>query len=283
MIMMKQKNSGQALLVILLIMAVALTIGLAVVSRSITDIRISQEQEESARAFSAAEAGLESLLATGGAPGTIGNFTISTAEQDLGNSQSFVFREGVDAGDVKTVWLVGHNSDGDPDPLVAQCVPDEIRVFWGNEGTPRGDDNTPALEATVFYYDSANGSYETRKYTSDPNNSGRATSNGFSTDNLTINPAPLEGVQFAFRKGILNLPGNMYVLRLKLIYSDDTPHRLGAQGVGGSNPTLPLQGTCYESTAESEETGITSRVEQCQYYPSLPGLFDYVLFSESSL
>ncbi|MBU3957074.1 hypothetical protein KKI19_02265 [Patescibacteria group bacterium] len=48
---MKRDSSGQALLIILLVMAVALTIGLSVVSRSITDIRISQEQEQSARAF----------------------------------------------------------------------------------------------------------------------------------------------------------------------------------------------------------------------------------------
>ncbi len=282
---MKQKSSGQALLVILLIMAVALTIGLAVVSRSITDIRISQEQEESARAFSAAEAGLESLLATGSAPGTIPvggtEFTISTAETDLGNSQSFIFREKVDAGEAKTVWLVGHNADGNPDPTVAQCVPNNLRVFWGNEGTTRNDENTPALEATVFYFDSVNGSYETRKYTSDPNN-GRAIANGFSTDDLVINPGLLEGVQFAFRRHISGLPGNMYVLRLKLIYSDDQPHILGVRAGGGANPTLPLQGTCYESTATSE-VGIASRVEQCQYYPSLPGLFDYVLFSEANL
>lgn len=56
------KNSGQITLVALLVMVVLLTVGLAVVSRSVTDIRISKEAEESARAFSAAEAGIEDLL-----------------------------------------------------------------------------------------------------------------------------------------------------------------------------------------------------------------------------
>lgn len=57
-----KKNGGQVTLVALLVMVVLLTVGLAVVSRSVTDIRISKEAEESARAFSAAEAGIEDLL-----------------------------------------------------------------------------------------------------------------------------------------------------------------------------------------------------------------------------
>lgn len=57
-----RKNSGQVTLLVLLVMVVLLTVGLAVVSRSVTDIRISKETEESARAFSAAEAGIEEAL-----------------------------------------------------------------------------------------------------------------------------------------------------------------------------------------------------------------------------
>ena len=59
---MKKSELGQALIIILLVMAVGLTMGLAVVSRSVTDIRISQQEEESARAFSAAEAGIRQQL-----------------------------------------------------------------------------------------------------------------------------------------------------------------------------------------------------------------------------
>ena len=73
----KMKNlrnqRGQALLIVVLVMAVALTIGLAVVSRSITDIKISRQEEESARVFSVAEAGIEEALKLGsGTSGTIG-------------------------------------------------------------------------------------------------------------------------------------------------------------------------------------------------------------------
>jgi len=281
--MMKRDSSGQALLIILLIMAVALTIGLSVVSRSITDIRISQEQEESARAFSAAEAGLESLLATGGAPGTVGDFTITTDTRNLGDSNIFIFLKEIAAGDSQTVWLVGHNDTGDPDPSVSQFSGTEIQVYWGNEGTPDDQPYTPALEATIFY--KSGDSFETKKYTSDPSTTNRPISNSFFTGDLAKNQE-LDGTMFRFRRRITDLPGNMYVLRLKLIYNEKSiydeaiDHILGVQGVGD---TLPLQANCYASIATSETTGISRKVEQCQFYPSLSGMFDYVLFSESNL
>jgi Tfp pilus assembly protein PilX len=47
-----KNNSGQTIIIVLLAIAVGLTIGLAVISRSVTSIRISRQEEESARAFS---------------------------------------------------------------------------------------------------------------------------------------------------------------------------------------------------------------------------------------
>ena len=50
-------ESGQALLLVLLGMAVVLTIVLSILSRSVTDIAVTSREEEALRAFSAAEAG----------------------------------------------------------------------------------------------------------------------------------------------------------------------------------------------------------------------------------
>ncbi len=55
----KLMHSGQVLLITMLVMAVATTIGLALASRSTQDVNISTQVEESSRAFSAAEAGIE--------------------------------------------------------------------------------------------------------------------------------------------------------------------------------------------------------------------------------
>ena len=52
-------QQGQIGLIVILIMAVGLTIGLAVASQSLTDISITETEEQSLRAFNAAEAGIE--------------------------------------------------------------------------------------------------------------------------------------------------------------------------------------------------------------------------------
>src|SRR5260221_7314981 len=55
-------NSGQIAVVLLLFVLVALTIGLTVTQRSLTNISTSSQTEQVSRAFSAAEAGLERSL-----------------------------------------------------------------------------------------------------------------------------------------------------------------------------------------------------------------------------
>ena len=70
-------EQGQVLLIIVLVMVVALTVGLSLASRSLIQVRTTGEQAESQKAFSAAEAGIEQALQTG---------QNITAEQDLGNN-----------------------------------------------------------------------------------------------------------------------------------------------------------------------------------------------------
>src|SRR4030067_2407301 len=64
-------QKGQALLIILLVLSVVLTLALSFVSRSVTDITITSQEEESVRALSAAEAGVEQALKTGVSTGSI--------------------------------------------------------------------------------------------------------------------------------------------------------------------------------------------------------------------
>jgi len=55
-------KKGQAALIVLLVVAVALGFGISIISQATTDIRISQQEQEAARAFNAAEAGIEEAL-----------------------------------------------------------------------------------------------------------------------------------------------------------------------------------------------------------------------------
>ena len=55
-------KSGQILILVLLIVVVSLAVGLSVASRNLTNLKISTQSQESQRAFSAAEGGVEDTL-----------------------------------------------------------------------------------------------------------------------------------------------------------------------------------------------------------------------------
>lgn len=271
---MKKFESGQALLVVLLVMAVGLTISLAIVSRSLTDIKISQQEEESARAFSVAEAGLEEALKMGaGTTGTIGDVTYQVTEVAQGGEKEFVFPKRVARDDAQTIWLVGHNAESQPDPSISSYDETTIEIYWGNEGAEIND-ATPALEAILIYQDG--GDYQVARFPFDPNGGRRAT-NQFG--GASIGSYELAGTNFQFKQTI-NFPSadSYYALRLRLIYNDES-QVLGVKG----EANLPDQGNCYDSTATIETTGITRRVQQCRLYKAPSGIFDYVLFSGGDL
>jgi len=106
-----KKNSGQITLIALLVMVVLLTIGLAVVSRSVTDIRISKETEESARAFSAAEAGIEEALSQN-LSAWVGQHTIPALNVTYSVGETTSFQTKIARNDVAEVQLDGFTGNG---------------------------------------------------------------------------------------------------------------------------------------------------------------------------
>src|SRR5581483_1163402 len=56
------RDSGQAFLLVILVMVVALTVGITLASRTLVNQRASIEEDESQKAFSAAEAAIESAI-----------------------------------------------------------------------------------------------------------------------------------------------------------------------------------------------------------------------------
>jgi hypothetical protein len=265
-----RKNSGQTLLIILLVMAVGLTIGLAVISRSVTDIRISRQEEESARVFSVAEAGIEEALKAQAVPPggiTIGGITATVQENPLGKGTEFAFPGKYDAGDIQTLWLVEHKEDGTLDTNNKYSA-NSIDIYWGKEGGI-----TPALEVTLIYHQAGT---KIMRWAIDPESRGNNFERVDQTGSFSVG-----GKTFKYKKTLSSLPCSTnicYALRLRLLYNDQ-PQILGV--AGGSN--FPSQGNCYESTATNPQTGVTRKVRQCQLYKAPPGIFDYVLYSEGDL
>lgn len=142
--MLMIKNRGQVALVVVLAMVVLLTIGLSVISRTVTDIRISKETEESTRAFSAAEAGIEEALEQDlGA--IVGEHKIEDIlpEVDVTYNVEEIKKLAATIGrnDTAEVKLEGYGGD-------------YVKINWENAG----------LELALLYYDGGDGEYKVARY-----------------------------------------------------------------------------------------------------------------------
>lgn len=266
-------QSGQVVLVILLVMAVVLTVGLSIASRSVTDVKISQQSQEAARALWVAQAGLEKAVKSNILqPGSFDNDSVryEVTSEGLGGGTDYLYPQKVSAGEPATVWLVGHNEETrEIDTSV--FFKGKLTLYWGNPGESATSETTPALEATLIYKNG--GSYYQKRYVYDPNAS-RRTENGFSDDS-----GGGQGLEFSSDEINLSNPNDdPYLLRIKMLYST-TPQALA---VKANNP-LPGQGNCYESTAVVSESGVTRKLKQCRLWEVSPSIFDYVLFSGGNL
>lgn len=278
-------QEGQTILIILLIIAVILTIGLSTISSSVTDIKVSQQTEESSRAYYVAESGLEEAFIaadsefTGGfKSGKIGNIDYTVKKTAQGDATEFLFPYQVSAGDPQTVWLVGHSPDGTLDKSVSYNETEgKLKICWGDNSVPK-----PALMASLVYYDDADFKYKVARYNYDPDSVRRVgVGNNFEVTGATGDV--IEGKNLLYCSGEIVIPsGTPYFIRLNLLYNS-SPTSLGIVSVEngtGDPPSLLTQGYCYTSAATVEESGITRKIEQCKLWPNLPNIFSWGLFSK---
>ncbi len=284
------RNSGQALLVILLIMAVALTIGLAVTSRTVTDVEISGKTEEAARAFSAAEAGIEEALVSA----IVGPFGDELSEgvgytglkTNLGEGNEYLFpKESASSGDdIRTLWLANYND------LSKKYDYDRVQIFWGNPGASP----EPALEVIIYYGNVSSNNYRVIRYALD--NTTRDPDNYFCRRGDLGTPRCNGVIDFQQGASILGqtilysttldlspalVPGNALLFaRLRFLYNNDV-QVLGVAKAGSGLTGFPSQGVKIESTGTA---GTSNRkVEVIRMHPAPPGIFDFLLYSSGDL
>lgn len=267
----KQKSlqNGQAVLVILLVISVILVVGLSVVSRSITDVKISQQSQESARALWVAQAGLERAIKANSSNtinDTLNEINYSVARTDLGLGTNFVYPNKVEANEPATLWLVEHNTDGSLVNPLSSAI-STLNFYWG-EGN-----STTALEATVIY--KAGTDYQTVRYVYAPT-AGLAGTTHFTQ---ALSGGTLGAQAFSYGSGVITLPaGTPILVKIRLLFNT-LPQPVGVS----ANTTLPLQGHCFESSATVEESGITRKLRQCQLWSTTPPIFDNLVFSGGSI
>jgi Tfp pilus assembly protein PilX len=291
---MKVYEKGQALVLVLLSLAVVLTLVLFILSRSVTDIAVSSREEEAVRAFSAAEAGVENALVVGvGSTSDIGNasFTANVSDFAVG-LPSFVYPLSLSSGESGTVWFMGHNTDADTlcDATHPCFTGSSVKVCWGKEGTSDSTGTTPAIEFTLFY-ETTPGSVATARIARgvyDPNSS-RRSSNSFAADDGA--GCTIEGENFEFSKNIsfasLGVPAGSYNVdeglqfaKVRMFYNTDANHKI-AFDVSATGNTLPSQGLKVSSSGVAGESN--RRLEVFQGWPEAPSIFESVVFSSNGV
>jgi len=264
---------GQVLLAVILVAVVALTIGLSLVSRSITSVRVASQSEESQRAFQAAEAGVEqavnAIKLSPTPPSSLPGGELSnnaTYETDITvvQGREILLNGGQDLeqGIGSDVWFAAYPNYSNP-------MTASIRVYFANTNQTQcsgsGENITPALEMLVLSGTVANPTMS--KVVVDPCNriGGSVSQSG--------NGGTILGESFAY---FYNLTlNNALIARVVPIYND-TP---GAITVITSGLSFPAQGSIIESVGKSGES--VRRVRVWRSNPQIPiELFQYAILSQ---
>lgn len=290
-------QTGQALLMVVLSLAVVLTLVLSILARSITDIKISTGGEEALRAFSAAEAGIETSLNSlivGQSSGNLEGASFKASVTKVGEAASFFANPNpLFSGETSLFWFVGHDGSGNLScGLGANCFTgSKVKICWGKEGTSSSSSDTPAIEASVVYATTP-GDYSTpqiARATIDPNSS-RTASNSFSAPDA--GGCTLGTENFAFQKTLdlsslgipassYNNPNGLQFLIVRMLYNESVSHTAGISVDFSGNGVLPAQGSTIDSLGSSGESNRKINVFQGYGEPPLP--LGAVVFSPTGI
>ena len=294
--------SGQALLIVLLGMAVVLTMVLSVVSRSVTDIQLTTRDDEALRAFSAAEAGVEQALIVGTNIGDTplsdsgSSFSVNVEELGTGVDSKYAYPEEIYSGESATLWLASHDGEGNLSCTDGTCYKEDyFQVCWGEDGTER-DNNAPALEVSVYYDKNPSsipfatgvspnyGDVQVARVTYDPtsdrqdiNNfqggAGNGTNCNFGEKQMAF--VVSFNVANALPAGCSAQDGCLLFAKAKLIYNDNEPHPVGF--LAPNLATFPSQGVRIESTGQFGDS--TRQIDVFRTYSEPLSIFESAVFS----
>ncbi len=241
-----RSDSGQVGIIVLLIMVVMTTVGVSVASRSVSELKLSRQEEQSTRALDLAEGGAEKIIADIGTYSGVGTVTVGsesvnynvTAKNEITDMTVF---EGhtiqVDLGNVAT----------------------DLQVTWDNTGSC--DDNPAIVVALIS--DAAN----VRRLFYGPEDCSSVRSDG------STNVA-LDGSTNTYTTGSIPLATER-MARIKVLY--------GPANVSVTGADLPPQVDVVNTSFTNPNDGTTRAVQVNRLAGSLPSIFDYVLFSGGDL
>ena len=269
-----RSERGQVLLIVVLTMIVALTVGLSIASRTITNLKISKQNEESQRAFQAAEAGVEQALKqiktanpTAPSNSSLGNNAGYSTTISPTSGNAFLLNGGdtIDQDSGLDVWLSTYPTYTDP-----MAVGSTVTVFWGDpaiqpSGKCQKSDGNAIVSALEIVILSGNTSAPTlSKYVFDPcNRILNASASGSGGSVL--------GTNFSYNTGPIPVGAGL-IMKIIPVYNST---KMGITATTG----LPSQGSTITSTGTSGDT--VRKVVYFSSYPQIPlEIFPYTLIAQ---
>ena len=299
------KQQGQVIIVLLLIILVSLSIGLAVVQNSLTDISTSSKTDQASRAFSAAEAGLESALFNeipipSSNPLSVGNSKVSVdINSDLPKIGQALEYPQITKADFAQFWLLTPTQitslmNGSYTPAQP---PDYLKptftVYFGTCNLNPSCESVadpPAIEVNVVTWDKSSKIFSNLRQFYDSDSS-RANANKFynatrcSSSAVTAitssYPSASNPSKFYCQTDVTGYasPSSIPVLvRIRLLYSASQKVAVGPSLLSDS---LPAQASTYKSTGIAGDS--TREIKVFREKKVVPYFFDYAIFSNNSI
>ncbi len=279
----KLYKKGQALLIIVLLLATIITVVLAVSFTSRTETKVSKLQQDSDRSLAAAEAGLEAAInvSVTPAPYTFSHLGLELQGIDLENSTVKVesttsnFVSPLLSKDTQyTLYLTHYKNDGvfenEPSPIGGKS----LHLFYMSVENVTNILNVcdqVGLELTLVYGDGTVPSpySQERHVVATGNNSDNTVSNPDITPSL-INSHSINNTSFLCEAVLPNIPVSAKLLFVRLITTSlNSSTRIGVDTGVGYTPNFPAQGKYFYSEAKTV-SGISKKIQLFQSYPQIP-------------
>lgn len=283
---LKAKQNGQALLVVILISTVLLTIGLSMINLTRDEIKISELENESKRAFSAAEAGIDAAIRlTPGASVNIGGLGLGsdiggTATIDTATSNSFTTPLLVKDGQY-TFYLTGFNPN--TGTVINAAFNDNISLTRTlPTGTYCGTTQEFAVELTFASIDDNNDNdndHNGNNNDNDPDDeddNNDSDNDGIVTRRLIdecdlIDGTTNEEIDFGTNVNTSTFSNDPQILFAHII-APNAAFSGAKLTFANVNHNWPLQGKTVTSTAQTG-AGVAKKVQLFQSYPQIPSEF----------
>ncbi|MDO8570485.1 MAG: pilus assembly PilX N-terminal domain-containing protein [Candidatus Daviesbacteria bacterium] len=299
-----KNQAGQVVIILLLVMVVSLAIGLSVVGRSMTEISTATNSENSSRAFSAAEAGIENILYDSSLPGFVnyaGNRSIDNTK--LTNDSAAQINWDTKMPPTGTpngvaleyppfgkesfaqFWLANpcSNPPTCSNPPARFYTKTNFDLYFGDptyQYTGNTDPNYPAVEVKVINSDNTS---ILKVFDASPVNTTRSGFSGCAGRDQTIktNNSSTASSKFLCKvnvSGYSNSASSYPVMvRVRILFTS-LPHPVALQPLSDN---LPYQAKIFNSKGMSGNVQRNMKVFQEIFV--MPHIFDYAIFSLGEL